>query len=336
MRASVIAAVAAGSVCSLSSAQFSTVTQFSTPTSVGVGFDHTTNTVWTYPSFGGTLNHYTASGTFIGTVPRPGVSANDADVEVTVAPLTLGSTLLPEGTLLFINGETDVAEVHAINMDTGALMASLTTAFGVSHVVGGAHHPQRGTLFLVQDRVPGGTAANRIGEVNAQTGAVLNTFTTTAVAPSFTVNFGDIEVLNSGNLLVVSDDETQALELTPTGALVGLYTLPTGVAALAGVGVDPTSCDVWVIRTNGQVTRMTIDAGGPVCILPCDSIDFNNDGLFPDTADIDDFLSVFSGGPCSTDPVPGCSDIDFNNDGLFPDTTDIDSLLSVFSGGPCL
>ncbi|MFO0833037.1 MAG: DVUA0089 family protein [Phycisphaerales bacterium] len=65
----------------------------------------------------------------------------------------------------------------------------------------------------------------------------------------------------------------------------------------------------------------------------CDAIDFNGDGLFPDTADIDDFLSVFSGGACSTGT---CGDIDFNNDGLFPDTTDIDSLLSVFSGGPCL
>ncbi|HEX2837085.1 MAG TPA: hypothetical protein VHN77_03050 [Phycisphaerales bacterium] len=66
----------------------------------------------------------------------------------------------------------------------------------------------------------------------------------------------------------------------------------------------------------------------------CDSIDFNNDGLFPDTLDIDDFLSVFSGGPCSNDP--NCGDIDFNNDGLFPDTLDIDALLSIFSGGPCL
>ncbi len=65
----------------------------------------------------------------------------------------------------------------------------------------------------------------------------------------------------------------------------------------------------------------------------CDAIDFNGDGLFPDTADIDDFLSVFSGGPCSTGT---CGDIDFNNDGLFPDTLDIDSLLSVFSGGACL
>ncbi len=68
-------------------------------------------------------------------------------------------------------------------------------------------------------------------------------------------------------------------------------------------------------------------------VAGCDAIDFNGDGLFPDTQDIDDFLSVFSGGVCSTGT---CGDIDFNNDGLFPDTLDIDSLLSVFSGGACL
>jgi hypothetical protein len=67
----------------------------------------------------------------------------------------------------------------------------------------------------------------------------------------------------------------------------------------------------------------------------CDSLDFNNDGVSPDTGDIDDFLSVFGGGPCSTDPTPGCNDLDFNNDGVAPDTTDIDSFLSVFGGGPC-
>ena len=62
-------------------------------------------------------------------------------------------------------------------------------------------------------------------------------------------------------------------------------------------------------------------------------LDFNNDTLFPDTADIDDLLSVFSGGPCSNDP--NCDTIDFNGDGLFPDTADIDAFLAVFSGGSC-
>lgn len=65
----------------------------------------------------------------------------------------------------------------------------------------------------------------------------------------------------------------------------------------------------------------------------CDTVDFNHDGLFPDTMDIDDFLLVFSGGACSNHP--NCGDVDFNNDGLFPDTTDIEALLQVFSGGNC-
>ena len=71
----------------------------------------------------------------------------------------------------------------------------------------------------------------------------------------------------------------------------------------------------------------------------CDPIDFNQDGLYPDTTDVADFLSVFSGGVCDqqlpTDP-PCNTDIDYNNDTLFPDTGDISSLLSVFSGGPCI
>ncbi|MFO0833050.1 MAG: kelch repeat-containing protein [Phycisphaerales bacterium] len=85
---------------------------------------------------------------------------------------------------------------------------------------------------------------------------------------------------------------------------------------------------------NGSTFRNdTWSAAFPPCGPVCDGVDFNQDGLFPDTADIDDFLSVFSGGACGTG---ACGDIDFNNDGLFPDTLDIDSLLSVFSGGACL
>ncbi len=72
---------------------------------------------------------------------------------------------------------------------------------------------------------------------------------------------------------------------------------------------------------------------GTTCQLPCDTIDFNRDGLLPDVLDIEDFLSVFGGGPCSNDP--NCGDIDFNNDTLFPDIADIETLLNTFAGAPC-
>ena len=69
----------------------------------------------------------------------------------------------------------------------------------------------------------------------------------------------------------------------------------------------------------------------PVCAV-CDSIDFNQDGLFPDNQDVDDFLGVFGGGPCSNGV---CGDTDFNNDGLFPDNADVEAFLRVLGGGPC-
>jgi hypothetical protein len=124
--------------------------------------------------------------------------------------------------------------------------------------------------------------------------------------------------------LPVGSQNTQGPISLPLQA--GQYTVTvTAQAGMTGTGD--------AVATTGGTTYAGFDlvfAFGP----GCDSVDFNADGLFPDTADIDDFLSVFSGGPCSNDP--SCGDIDFNNDGLFPDTLDIDALLSVFSGGGCL
>lgn len=78
-----------------------------------------------------------------------------------------------------------------------------------------------------------------------------------------------------------------------------------------------------------NAATLTVTAAG------CDSIDFNQDGLFPDDQDLIDFLAVLAGGDCSTDPMPGCSDIDFNNDGLFPDDSDLVIFLQVLAGQPC-
>ncbi len=84
----------------------------------------------------------------------------------------------------------------------------------------------------------------------------------------------------------------------------------------------------WLILV-GACERASAQLAAPP---PCDSIDFNRDGLFPDTADIDAFRDVLGGAPCATG---GCGDIDFNNDGVFPDPEDLQAFLRVFSGGPC-
>jgi hypothetical protein len=318
----------------LAHAQFVEVEHFDSGISaVGMGVDPTNGDAWVYDSFGATIRRYSALGVPMGSVPRPGESANDADVEFTVAPMTLGTTSLPTGTLLFINGESDVAEVYAIDKSTGSVLATLITDFGASHVVGGAQHPERGTIFLVQDHVPGATSLrNRIAEIDPATGDVLNTFVITDVASSFTVNFGDIEVTGGGNLAVVSSHEDGAiLELTPDGAFVALRTHPATNSC--GIGIVPESCEFRVVNTSGRVTTLGgIDPGNLLCDYPCDDLDFNGDGVFPDIQDVNDFIAVFGGGTC---PTGTCDDIDFNNDGVLPDSQDLLDFIFVFGGGTC-
>ncbi len=87
---------------------------------------------------------------------------------------------------------------------------------------------------------------------------------------------------------------------------------------------------------SGNIAKFMVPPGGS-CPSGCDSIDFNNDTLFPDVQDITDFITVFGGGSCAPPNPPACnSDVDFNNDGLLPDVTDIAALISVFGGGPCI
>ena len=113
-------------------------------------------------------------------------------------------------------------------------------------------------------------------------------------------------------------------------------------AVLLGSWGDTEAESVWVsgglMFISGWGRNLTTSRdeallwSGPAPGPTCDGIDFNGDGLFPDTQDIADFLLVFGGGAC---PTGTCGDIDFNNDGLFPDTDDIAALIRVFGGGTC-
>ncbi len=98
-------------------------------------------------------------------------------------------------------------------------------------------------------------------------------------------------------------------------------------------GTDGGSVDPASAVGAGNVSLLLTASNTNPCSPACDTIDFNGDGLFPDTDDISQFILVFGGGAC---PTGTCGDIDYNNDGLFPDTLDISALISVFGGGDCL
>jgi hypothetical protein len=86
------------------------------------------------------------------------------------------------------------------------------------------------------------------------------------------------------------------------------------------------------IAFSSGTTTDTLGGSNCRAAIVCDSIDFNRNGLYPEDADLVDFLSVLAGGACSTSD---CSDIDFNNDGLFPSDDDLLSFLRVLAGGSC-
>ena len=65
---------------------------------------------------------------------------------------------------------------------------------------------------------------------------------------------------------------------------------------------------------------------------PCDTIDFNGNGVFPEDQDVVDFFDVLAGAPC---PTGTCNDIDFNNNGVFPEDQDVVDFFNVLAGGSC-
>ena len=65
-------------------------------------------------------------------------------------------------------------------------------------------------------------------------------------------------------------------------------------------------------------------------VLPCDTVDFNANGVFPEDQDVVDFFDVLAGASC-----PACNDIDFNNNGVFPEDQDVIDFFNVLAGGTC-
>jgi glycosidase len=129
------------------------------------------------------------------------------------------------------------------------------------------------------------------------------------------VNPADLS--NPGSLANATNQATQDDRLDFSRTLSGLQ---PGRNTILVIAVEESG------KTNWQTIEVIVGSA-------CNDIDFNNDGLFPDDADLVDFLSVLAGGPCSTGT--SCDNIDFNGDGLFPDDADLIAFLRVLAGGNC-
>ena len=235
----------------------SIMSQFSAGSgAVGIGYDSVTGELSVYRAFGASILRYDSSGASLGSYAVPGGTANDFDLDGVPVAFMLNGVLVPAGSMLVFNGESGVVEIYAVNPATGAVIASLTTAFGASHVVGGSYNPVTGTFFVVQDKVPGAGLDNLIAEIDPATGAVVEQFATDT--GGFTVNYGDLDVDPfSGALWVVSSDQGSVQRMAVDGTIRDTITLPVGVGDLSGIAFIPESPgEAFVVNTSGTVFRI--------------------------------------------------------------------------------
>jgi hypothetical protein len=150
---------------------------------------------------------------------------------------------------------------------------------------------------------------------------------------------------NAGADQTVTDTDNSGSEtVTLTGSAtdidgtIGTYTwrrlgnvILTGQTGNVSLPVGTHVIELTVIDNNNvtgvDTVTITVNAPAPT---GCDSIDFNNDSVFPDDQDVVDFFAVLAGGDCTA-----CNDIDFNNDGVFPDDQDVVDFFTVLAGGDC-
>jgi hypothetical protein len=134
---------------------------------------------------------------------------------------------------------------------------------------------------------------------------------------------------------------TSPVQLDVTGALSGAV-VSVHLDCPANTGTE-IACGAGTTTFDGQAgitvfIRVAGSAEGAFTLnvtqtgIVCDSLDFNNDEVFPDLQDLVDLYSVYGAGPCSTGT---CNDIDFNNDGILPDSQDLVDYISVYGAGGC-
>ena len=114
----------------------------------------------------------------------------------------------------------------------------------------------------------------------------------------------------------------------------------TGASLLSDVAeieiLDQSPVDPDGIATPIQVGQIEVITAAPLGTPTCDTIDFNNNGVFPEDQDVVDFFDTLAGGnPATCDAALGCQDIDFNNNGVFPEDQDVVDFFNVLAGGAC-
>lgn len=224
---------------------------------VGLAANEYQQRLFLYPEFAANIHQVDRRGAALGSFARQGEAANDVDVDIAAQAFLLKDVRVPQGTLLFFNGETNETEVFALDPQTGALLSRLDTAFGASHVVGGAFNSKTGTLWLLQDNVPAANIGNQVAQIDPVSGRVINSFGLVTATHSFSVSFGDLHVNPvNGNLLIASSIQSAIAEFDQSGKLIRQMALPAGVGNISGLSASADGKTFWLAATTGEVVEL--------------------------------------------------------------------------------
>jgi hypothetical protein len=170
----------------------------------------------------------------------------------------------------------------------------------------------------VADAIRGGDFAVLNMEVFDAAGAPINAFQDPNNPGGALVNFTSVEAV-------------------PTTATPGVYTqvFNTTVMPLNAAKVRVVLLHIQASPTAGGGSTWFDDITFVENVpAGCNSIDFNQNGVFPEDQDVIDFFDVLAGGtPATCDATLGCQDIDFNNNGVFPEDQDVIDFFDVLAGG---
>ncbi|MGE0158265.1 MAG: Ig-like domain-containing protein [Gemmatimonadales bacterium] len=217
---------------------------------IGVAFDQVARSLFLYDDFTTVILEYTTAGVAVPpTIPSPGTSSNDYDLEFLPEAVNVGGTVVPANTLIVMNGEdTPLRRVYALDKSTGAVLDS--TTIPMSDPVGLSYHATRNTFFGID------WTRDVIEELDPATGAVLASFPVAPVgAPAWDTFYGDVEVdQRTGSLILVSSSQPVVRILSATGALLADVDVGSlGVTNMAGIAWDDATATAWITTTSGDV-----------------------------------------------------------------------------------
>ena len=298
-----------------------------------VGFNPALDEVVVHTQSGAVYEVYDRTGQFLRTIPKPLPGGNDDDIEFAGEAVTIAGVVVPANSLLSIENDSAPARIFAVD-SAGTVLAQQSFGSSFGNWVGGAYHHDRNTFFIIS------WTNDVVYEMNADTGALVNSFTINPVgATQYDVFFGDLDVFKpDGNLYIVSSSQNRIRIMSPDGLWLGDADIASlGIAGMSCIAFDDACSEAWMCSTNSFVYQV----GGFEPLLPCTpdlADDFGNTLVRDRQVTFGDFLALLGYiGPCPGGTVGCDGDIadDFGFPGSDGNVTFGDFLYLLGQIGPC-